>query len=491
MSTRAALPFVVLALILAACPESVEPEIVPWSTADVIVDHSMEATVGGHKLCVSGPNVYAVWHDDRRAVGRNQVFFNFGRGSGAYWDASDQQLSADPDGDSIAENPSLACAGNSVYVVWEDDRDSEFGHKSIYFTYSDDGGDTWASDYMVTLDPDGDWDAQGPVVAVDYDVDDGPDRIIYIAWFDNRAGAYDIYFTRSTNGYNFLPSEVRLDTDDAGTAYSAHPQLATDGFGGIFVAWEDSRDGGNDVYLNRSQDQGDTWLASDIRLDGGDAGGESDAFGVTMAVDRDADETGVHVAWHDDRNVGKDIYYNRSGDAGDTWWNDAVRMDEDVEGGNDSFYPTLYADNDRVMVAWHDDRDVGFDVLLRRSSDGGLSFEGEERIDTDVTGSAHSLRPKLVGVGPNVATVWTDYRRPTGVPEAHPDIYYRVTNDGGLTWSPDDARIDDDPIATAISDEPEVVMMGPSVYVLWKDYRNGNADLWFRRVTSAAQAIGQ
>ena len=77
------------------------------------------------------------------------------------------------------------------------------------------------------------------------------------------------------------------------------------------------------------------------------------------------------------------------------------------------------------------------------------------------------------------------------MPEAHPDIYYRVTNDGGLTWSPDDARIDDDPIATAISDEPEVVMMGPSVYVLWKDYRNGNADLWFRRVTSAAQAIGQ
>ncbi len=490
MSTRRAFLFVVLLLVLGACIEEMEPEIIPWTTSDVIVDHSFEAELGGHKLCVSGPNVYAVWYDDRRQ-GRNQIFFNFGRGGGAYWDQADQQLSADPDGDSIAENPDMACAGDSVYVVWEDDRDSEFGHKSVYFTYSDDAGASWQTDQLVTLDPDGDWDAQGPVVEVDYDAAEGPDRTIYIAWYDNRAGAYDIYFTRSVNGYNFLTEEVRLDTDGPGNAYSAHPELQSDGRGGVFVVWEDSRDAGNDVYFNRTIDRGDNWLASDVRLDGGDVAGASDAFGIAMALDRDLDTTSVHVAWHDDRNVGKDVFYNRSSDAGDTWLAEAVRMDGDAEGVNDSFYPTLYASNDRVMVAWHDDRDIGFDILLRRSEDGGVTFGGEERIDTDVTGSAHSLAPKLVGIGPNVAAVWTDYRRPVDLPVGHPDIYYRVTNDGGLTWSPEDARIDDDPIATAISDEPEVVMAGPSVYVLWKDYRNGWSNLWFRSVTSSASAIGQ
>jgi hypothetical protein len=491
MSTRGFVLLLALSVALAsvAACDPPQTEIVPWSTRDILVDHSFQANVTAPRLCVSGPNVYAVWHDDRRSGGRHQVFFNVGYGGGSSWGESDVQLSSDPDGDSIAEYPDIACAGDSVYVVWEDDRDSEFGHKSIYFSHSDDNGMTWNVDQLVTQDPDGDWDAQGPRIAVDYDPEVGPDKTIYITWYDNRDGAYDIYFTRSTNGYNFLVDEVRLDTDVAGGAYSAHPQLVIDTAGGVYVAWEDSRDGGNDVYFNRSLDSGDAWLAEDIRLDGGDPGGESDAFAVALTVDRDAQQPAVHVAWHDDRNGGKDIFYNRSADSGATWQTEATRMDTDVEGGNDSFYPSVYASNGRVMVAWHDDRDVGFDILMRRSQDGGAIFDDEIRMDTDVTGSAHSLGPKLVGVGPNVAGVWTDYRQPVDVAVGHPDIYYRVTNDGGLSWSESDGRVDDDPQATAISDEPQVAMAGPSVYVLWVDYRSGNADLWFRRVTSSAVNI--
>lgn len=484
---RLHLPILALLLTSACGPSGGEPEVIAYTTRDLPVDHSMEATVGSPRMCVSGPTVYTAWHDDRRSGGRNQVFFNVGRGGGVHWGDADVQLSSDPDGDSIAENPSIACTGDSVYVAWEDTRDSEFGHKSIYFSYSDDAGDTWVVDQLVTLDPEGDWDAQGPTLAVDYDPEVSPDKHIYFAWYDNRFGAYDVYFTRSTNGYNFLPAELRLDTDAAGSAYSAHPRLQVDGAGGVYVAWEDSRDGGNDVYLNRSLDRGETWLPSDVRLDGGDEGGASDAFGITMALDRDVDdEPAVYVAWHDGRNGRNDIFLNYALDSGTSWLGDAVRIENDGAGASESFYPSVVASDERVVVGWHDDRDIGFDIWVRGSDNGGADWGPEMRLDTDVAGSAHSLGTKLVGVGPNLAAVWTDYRRPAELPDSHPDIFYRTSSDGGGAWSSADVRIDDDPQGTAISDDPQVMMVGPSVYVIWVDYRAGDADLWFRRMPAVA-----
>ncbi|MCP4869975.1 MAG: exo-alpha-sialidase [Proteobacteria bacterium] len=458
-----------------------DPEIIAYTTRDTLVDHSEGANVGAPRLCVAGPNVFAVWHDDRRGSDRNQVFFNVGRGGGALWNDVDTQLSSDPNGDSIAENAAIACAGESVYVVWEDDRDSEFGNKSVYFSYSDDSGETWEVDRLVTTDPNGDYDAQGPQVAVQHDPDVSPDKQIYFVWFDNRSGAYDVFFTRSTNGYNFLASEVRVDTDPPGAAYSGEPVLGIDNAGGVYIAWEDSRGGGNDVHFNSSDDEGDSW-GTDARLDGGDGAGESDAFGISMAIDVDADTPVPYVAWHDSRNGANDIYLNHRSTG--AWQSDAIRIDGGGEGGAESFYPSVYATDGRVLVAWHDDRDIGFDILIRGSENGGADWGSETRLDTDVAGSAHSLGAKLAGVGDNVAAVWTDYRRPTELLDAQPDLYLRTSNDGGFLWSGEDVRIDDDPQGTGISDDPQVVMSGPAVYTLWVDYRAGNADLYFRRMSS-------
>ena len=77
--------------------------------------------------------------------------------------------------------------------------------------------------------------------------------------------------------------------------------------------------------------------------------------------------------------------------------------------------------------------------------------------------------------------VWTDYRYGAEHDgEVQPDIYYRVSEDGGYSWGAEDGRVDDDQQATAISDQPQVALSGPWAHVLWVDYRMGNADLWFR-----------
>jgi hypothetical protein len=466
-------------VVLLGCEPVVEEQLVEYVARDEQVDGSGEAVVAAPKLCVSGSNVYAVWHDNRRG-GRNQVFFDVGRAGGSAWSESDTQLSTDPTNDTVAEHPALACAGDSVYVLWEDDRDSEVGDKNIYFRSSDDAGRTWGEEVMVTVDPEGDYDAIRPEIAVDWAAGGSGDKSLLMVWADNRYGAYDIFATRSTNGTTFLDEPVRLDGDEPGAAYSGRPRLESDGAGGVYVAWEDSRSGSNDVWVSRSRDRGYNWSETPTRLTGA-AGLDSDAFGVSLSVDRESEIPAIYAAWHDDRNGRKDIFVNYSVNAGDTWLDEPTRIDADGPGASESFHPSVAASNGEVLVTWHDDREIGFDIFARNSENAGASWGGEYRLDTDIAGSAHSTRPTAVRNGDVVAVVWSDLRRgPDAGADLWPDLWYRTSVDGGVRWSESDGRIDDDPQSTAISEEAQVVLAGPTVHVLWIDYRLGNADLWYR-----------
>ena len=476
-----------LLLTLPACPQGGggEPEVIPYTTADLQIDTGSPGDALAPRMCVSGTTVHVVWHEDRSA-GRNQVLYAAGRAGGAVWDEP-QQLSTNPEGDAVAENPDIACVGNQVFVVWEDDRDSEIGHRNVYFRASQDDGRTWQPEQILSKDAKGDWDALEPRIAADPDLN-GVDTRIYVSWYDNRFGAYDIYVQSGTNGYNWLVDEVRIDTDTAGASYSAHPLIASDGIGGVYVVWEDSRDGTNAVYANRSIDWGTNWLTTDIRLDGGSS---ANAFGLSMTVDRDRTDPpvpAVYVAWHDARNGATDIFVNRSLDAGFSWDAEPTRIDNDAAGSANSFYPALNAMDDRILVAWHDDRDVGFDIYLRSSDDGGNSWLPETRVDTGVAGSAHSLDVQLTRAGDRVAFGWTDYRTPAAAgAQGQPDIYYRLSEDEAYQFGSEDVRVDDDPQSTAISDDVQLALAGPWVHMVWVDYRLGNADLWYRAMPAFSE----
>jgi hypothetical protein len=469
-----------------ACPSGSEPEIIPYTTQDRQVDTGSPANALRPRMCVAGTTVHVVWQEDRSG-GRNQVLYAAGRAGGAVWDEP-RQLSTNPDGEATAENPEIACVGDQVFVVWEDDRDSEIGHRNVYFRASQDEGRTWEAEQLLSSDEDGDWDALEPRIAADRDPN-GVDVRIYVTWYDNRFGAYDIYVQSGTNGYNWLVDEARIDTDPPGASYSAHPLLASDGLGGVYVVWEDSRDGTNAVFTNRSIDWGTNWLATDTRLDGVSDG--ADAFGLALTVDRDRTNPpvpAVYVAWHDGRNGPKDIYLNRSLDGGFSWAPEPTRIDNDAAGSANSFYPALNAVDDRVLVAWHDDRDIGFDIYVRSSDDGGASWLSERRVDTGIAGSAHSLDVKIARTGDRVAFAWSDYRAPIEVgADAQPDIYYRVSEDQAYQFGGDDLRVDDDPQSTAISEDVQLAIAGPSVHMVWVDYRLGNADLWYRAMPAFAQ----
>jgi hypothetical protein len=166
-----------------------------------------------------------------------------------------------------------------------------------------------------------------------------------------------------------------------------------------------------------------------------------------------------------------------------------VRIDNDAAGGANSFYPDVSAADGRVLVAWHDDRDLGYDIYLRGSENGGETWGSSVRLDTDLVGSAHSLGARLAREGDRIVVAWSDLRAHSDLSgEPHPDLYYRASQDGGYLWSEAERRVDDDPMSTAISAAPQVAVSGPFAYFLWVDYRLGNADLWFRSMASSGAA---
>ena len=175
----------------------------------------------------------------------------------------------------------------------------------------------------------------------------------------------------------YTPPDVRMDTDMPGGDRSQFPQIAASG-DSVYVTWEDSRNGDQDIYFNRSLDGGATWLTDDVRLNT-DAPGTAKSRFPEIAASGDS----VYVTWQDSRHGGRDsgeIYFNRSLDGGATWLTSDIQLNTDLLGVADSFFPKIAASGDNVYVTWVDLRnditeyENGYDIYFNRSLDAGATW---------------------------------------------------------------------------------------------------------------------
>jgi hypothetical protein len=321
---------------------------------------------GWVQLAAQGSAVHAVYMDHRD--GQTDIYYDRSLDFGATWLPADVRLdSGDPAGASDSVLPDLAASGDTVAVAWWDRRHSSSLHRDVYFNGSLDGGTTWlpadvrlntrnvpgtaslslpqvaalGSSAFVTwaeggrifvnrsLDGGAHWlpherrvdrsptgiaDGRTPEIAVMPGERVGraaaPLADVYVVWIDRRDNPSplgNVYFTRSTDsGTTWATEDVRLNTGTPATEGSiSQERMAVDG-SSIFVAWWD-RTSGNEVRLNRSLDRGNTWLASEERMDSSGTSGHANTCALAAAGGS------VHVVWEDGRNdfhLGRrDIYY--------------------------------------------------------------------------------------------------------------------------------------------------------------------------------------
>ncbi len=471
---------VLLALLAAGCAPT---HTGGYDWTDTRVDHGPGMDEEGAwsrraKLCISGDLSYATWTDDRD--GKTRVYLNRSLDGGLSWEPADILVSADTPQDHNAANPSIACDGGRVVVVWEDDRDGEFENPGIYANMSTDGGITFAPDAVpLTADGYGDWRSLEPVTAM-------AGGMIYVAWTDGRHGGYDIYYNASLDlGETWLEEEIRLTTSVAGSSYSAYPRLATDGGGTVGVAWLDRRDELNDVYFNRSLEHGlpGTWLGDDLRVDTGDLPGFADSY----APDIDIYGPTAAIAWHDRRNSSEgmaDIFVNVVIDLDEpSFYPAAKRVDTDAQGASNSLFPDVeILPNGSLGVVFRNERSGFSDIYFSRSDNKGIDWFATEIVLDSLDGAAsHAMDPVLAtGYDGNLAVAWPDLRDSSNSAPWE-DMYVTTSADFGDSWLPE-WRIDDGYAGSARSVYPQIAIRpgSPRVQVLWEDWRAGNPDIFFR-----------
>lgn len=319
-------------------------------------------------------HVYAVWYDERVSPGARRrqfrIFFNRSTDFGATWQSEDVELSHAPrtrqeipGGRSISALPRIASdPAGGVYVAWMDNRE---GRTEIYLRPSEDHGKSWGPETNVS---------RGASSATNHQIlTDGRGRV-FVVWSDSRHRLEDVFFNRSEDRGKTWGQPVRLSRRPEGVTTSTRPQMALGPEGQVYVAWQDQRDGRDDIYLNVSLDGGRTWLDQDIRLDRDDPGTAHSREPYVIA--RGSGE--IVVLWADDREGWEQILLNRSTDGGRTWLDREIRVSP-ASAGSEERHRAPRATWDRrgtLHVVWEVWKGQGQDVE-RRVEYRGLSLSGQ------------------------------------------------------------------------------------------------------------------
>jgi hypothetical protein len=283
---------------------------------------------------------------------------------------------------------------------------------------------------------------------------------IHVVWYDRRDGNDEIYYKRSTDAGVSWGSDTRLTNN---TAVSWLPSVAVSG-SVVHVVWEDKRDENKEIYYKRSPDGGLSWGA-DTLLTNNTAASWYPSVAVSGSV--------VHVVWMDERDGNWEIYYKRSTDGGLSWGSD-TRLTNNTAG---SWLPSVAVSGLTVHVVWFDERDGNYEIYYKLSTDGGLSWGSDTRLTNN---TAYSQFPSVAVSGLTVHVVWTETR------DGNPEIYYKHSTDGGITWGAD-TRLTNN---TAVSEFPSVAVSGSAVYVVWRDDRDGNPEIYYKHSTDGGITWG-
>jgi len=412
--------------------------------------------------------------------------------------------------------PALASDGTGgAFIAWVDGRNAD---DDIYVQHVDvHGVPLWTANGSPASGPGA--HESNPLV-----VSDGTGGAI-LAWY--RQSFYRNVFVGRVNAAGILQWTTQITSN-----YNQdHLALASDGFGGAVVLWQDARVGGNgyDIYAQRVNPSGAAqWGVGGVA--------------VCMAANNQnnpkavPDGTGgAIIVWGDERRyIFSDIYAQRMNGAGMPQWTvDGIAL------APVSYYrenPAIVADGaGGVVIAWQDERNTGLDdIYVQRLNVSGVAQWTANGVQ--LGGAGNDDRQSLPGLvsdgtggavvawqggdGTNPGTGWNVYARritAVGVPQGSAqvalcsvggdqtgvgiatdgfggaivtwndgrsfpqDVYAsRLNSAGAAEWIANGALV-----SSAPGDQtfPVIASDGRAGAILaWQDYRSGTIDIYVQRI---------
>lgn len=407
--------------------------------------------------------VHAVWFDTRD--GLPQIYTKRSADGGRTW-GPDVRLSSLA---AHSEYPAVALAGRSVYVVWHD-----LLHKpEIVFRRSADGGATWGPEIRLG-------EGAHPAIAAS-------GRRVRVVWGNGREGQAEVYTRGSTDFGATWGEETRISE----LPYESWVATVEIAGARAYVGFVDYGDGNEEEYFRRSLDGGATWEPVQRLTD--DA---ADSWAGSLAVQGNT----LHLVWFDRRDAGvTDLDVEASLDEAlalvglppspppprdpANYYLPAFmeRVQEKMRalqaaapawvqhGGDPARLEALLRHFEALMKTWT----YSWEIYYKRSQDGGSTWGPDVRL-TRAPGL--SLRPSIAASGNDVQVVWNDGRDGTV------QVYAKRSADGGSTWGRDErlTRSTGNPLDDSL--RPAVAAGAGSFYVVWTDRRDGNAEIYFKRM---------
>jgi hypothetical protein len=390
---------------------------------------------------IVGTNLYTVWTDN--TGGNQEILFAKSADGGAHFGTS-LNISNNA-GQSIS--PQIAAYDNTIFVVWADNTG---GNQEILFAKSADGGNSFTAPANLSNTP---GYSSNPQLAAS-------GNNVYVVWTDNSNGNLDVYLAKSIDaGSSF--ATINLSNN---SGYSYTPQIAASG-NNVYVVWTDNSNGNLDVYLAKSIDAGSSFATINL----------SNNPGIASDPQIVAYNSSVYVVYSEDGLGGSpDIYFVSSADGGNSF---TAPVDLSNTNGY-SYTPQIAASGNNVYVVWTDNDAVygdgkqPFNVYLKRSANGGVSFAGLQNLsDPALANSAiYTAYEKIAVSGSAVYVVWQG----TSSAAIQLDIFKAQSTDGGVTFS----------ASTNLSNSvgqsylPNVVASTAGAFVTWQDNTGGNFDVY-------------
>ncbi|MFQ6102988.1 MAG: hypothetical protein ACE5OP_01705 [Candidatus Glassbacteria bacterium] len=400
----------------------------------------------------------------------SRIYYEVSVDSGVTFDSLDVTDISDGYQSDVVGNQSVQVGdGGTIHIIWSDTR---YGN-----SYSGDYIEPYGFDVFyntVSLDS-----IVGEAVRVNMnplpsdhihpDIASGRNDSIFVCWVDNRNPTPTIYCTMSEDGGQTFGPGVNVAEPAEGSIQS-EPEIDFSPGGDVHVAWmERDGDSTGGVLFATSSDIYYGFSTPVVVSDGT----ELEIRNLGMVTDALGN---INVIWTDARNDNGDIYFSRSTDGGVSFTPD-VRVNGDV-GSTLQSEPDLATDIEGDLYAiWSDYRESQPDIYFARTRDGGTEFVGERKVNSEVGGIRHAIG--IDGEG-KIYVMWFS---------SWPRLYISTSSDGGETFT--DQRLVSTLHGGDIIGSCSMCVFGRTVNILWSNAELLDFCTWYEVMLAVSTDGGE
>ena len=162
----------------------------------------------------------------------------------------------------------------------------------------------------------------------------------------------------------------------------------------------------------------------------------------------------MYIVWQGNFKGQFDIFLSKSSDGGITF-SKPINLSND---SGDSTNPNLIELHNNLYVIWNDNDTKNYNVMIKRSSDGGITFS--KPINLSNSTNADSNNPQLASTANELFVVWQ------GNFKGQFDIFLSKSSDGGITFS---KPINLSNSTNADSINPQLASTANELFVVWQE----------------------